>query len=206
MTDTPPTVEVTITLSEYESLRREIEMRATLSSSLIALDLSALGVGLVAAKNSIDLYAGLGFLSVMLWLFWLDHTEQIWKLATYISLRLRPVLQRAAPQSLEWESFLRRLDEQKRVRATNYAALYITILFASVPPLLAIVLAVRAAQVPGGFDVTLGVRLASAGAVVAFWLFALGQFRQFTRSRDQMDSWISHPDTFAPTQPAPPRP
>lgn len=199
MTGEPTTVEVTITLSEYESLRREIEMRATLSSSLIALDLSALGVGLVAAKNSIDLYAGLGFLSVMLWLFWLDHTEQIWKLATYISLRLRPILQRAAPGSLGWESFLRRLDEQKRVRSTNYAALYITILFASVPPLLAVVLVGRAAQVPGGFDLTMAVRLAGAVSVVAFWVFALGQFRQFTRSRDQMDSWINHPETFDET-------
>jgi len=187
---------VTVTLTEYESLRREIEMRATLSSSLIALDLSALGVGLVAAQSSIDLYAGLGFLSIMLWLFWLDHTEQIWKLATYISLRLRPVLESAAPGSLGWEAFLRELDARKLVRATNYAALYITILFASVPPLLAIVLVVRAANAHTGLDLSMVTRFVSAAAVIAFWVFALGQFREFTHSRNQMDEWIKHPDSF----------
>jgi hypothetical protein len=190
------TLAVTVHLAEYESLRREIETRATLSSSLIALELSALGLGLVAAQRSIDLYAGLGFLSVVLWLFWLDHTEQIWKLATYIALRLRPALTSAAPDSLGWEPFLRELDTRKLVRSTNYAASYITLLFASVPPLLAIVMAVRAAQARADLDMVMASRFVSVVAVVAVWAFALAQYRQFSRSRDQMDNWIRHPDTF----------
>lgn len=181
--------DVAIRLSEYETLRREIEMRATLSSSLVALNLSALGIGLVAAGDTIDLYAGLGFLSAILWLFWLDHTEQIWKLATYISLRLRPPLQSVAPGSLDWEPFLRELDSQKTVRSTNYAAFYITLLFAVVPPVLTAVYVVRAVQARTGDAVT-GLRLLAAVAVVAFWVFALVQFRQFNRSRRHMDDLI----------------
>lgn len=190
MTDNGDPQDVSIRLSEYEALRREIEMRATLSSSLVALNLSALGIGLVAAGDTIDLYAGLGFLSAILWLFWLDHTEQIWKLATYISIRLRPPLQSVAPGSLDWEPFLRKLDAEKTVRSTNYAAFYITLLFAVVPPLLTAVYVVRAVQARAEAGAVTSLRLVAAGAVVAFWVFALIQFRQFNRSRRHMDDLI----------------
>jgi hypothetical protein len=183
--------DVSVRLSEYEALRREIEMRATLSSSLVALNLSALGIGLVAAGQTIDLYAGLAFLSTILWLFWLDHTEQIWKLATYIATRLRPSLQSVAPGSLDWEAFLRRLDARRAVRSTNYAAFYITLLFASVPPLLTAVYVVRAFRDSQDLDGFTFLRLTAAAAVLAFWVFALVQFRHFNRSRRHLDSLIS---------------
>lgn len=187
---------VPIYLSEYESLRSEIEMRATLSSSLVALELSALGIGLVAASDLIDLYAGLAFLSTILWLFWLDHTEQIWKLATYISLQLRPVLVSRAPHSLGWEQFLRQLDSRRVVRSTKNAAFYITLLFASMPPLLGAVFIAAATRQASAVDLALVGRLVAAAGVYAFWIYALMQFRTFSRSRDQMDSWIQKPDTF----------
>lgn len=116
-------VAASIHVTEYESLRREIETRATLPSSLIALELSALGFGLAAAQTRIDLYAGLAFLSIIFWLFWLDHTEQIWKMATYIAIRLRPTLADMAPGALGWEPFLRELD-RTLVRSKNSAATY----------------------------------------------------------------------------------
>jgi hypothetical protein len=191
-----PSLAVTVHVAEYESLRREIETRATLSSSLIALELSALGIGLVAAQDSIDLYGGLGFLSLILWLFWLDHTEQIWKLATYISMRLRPTLSALAPGTLGWEQFLREVDARKLVRSTNYAAFYITLMFATVPPVLSVVLVVRAAHVRAHLDAVMVLRFATAVAVLAFWVFTLDQFRKFSRSRDQMDSWIRDPSTY----------
>lgn len=184
-----------IHVAEYESLRREIETRATLSSSLIALELSALGFGLAAAQTRIDLYAGLAFLSIIFWLFWLDHTEQIWKMATYIAIRLRPTLADRAPGALGWESFLRELD-RKLVRSKNSAAAYVTLLFASVPPLLAIAFAVRAALERDHVDTTMIARFVGAFAILAFWAFALDQLRRFTHSRNQMDGWISDPDSY----------
>lgn len=188
--------DISIYLSEYESLRREIEMRATLSSSLVALELSALGIGLVAAKGLIDLYAGLAFLSAILWLFWLDHTEQIWKLATYISIQLRPVLVDAAPNALRWEQFLRDLDARRVVRSTKNAAFYITLLFASMPPLLGVVFFAAAIHESNSLDLIMAGRLTAFIGVFAFWVYALMQFRSFSSSRDQMDTWIQHPSTF----------
>jgi hypothetical protein len=185
---------VEVHLREYDSLRREIETRATLSSSLIALELSALGVGLLAAPNFVDLYAGLGFLTVVLWLFWLDHTEQIWKLATYIAIRLRPALATVHSSALGWEPFLRELDARPLIRSTTYVAMYITLMYASVPPLFVTVYIINALK--GQPELVMGVRLVSAVAIVAFWAFALHQFRQFTRSRNQMDAWISDPESF----------
>jgi len=187
---------ISIYLSEYESLRREIEMRATLSSSLVALELSALGIGLVAAKDLIDLYAGLAFLSAILWLFWLDHAEQIWKLATYISLQLRPVLVETAPHALGWEQFLRNLDSRRVVRSTRNAAFYITLLFASMPPVLGVVFVAAAAHQSNALDPVMSGRLVAAAGVFALWVYALVQFRSFSASRDQMDKWIQHPSTF----------
>ncbi|MDX6307889.1 MAG: hypothetical protein QOI06_935 [Nocardioidaceae bacterium] len=191
MTDDRDPQDVSIRLSEYEALRREIEMRATLASSLVALELSALGIGLVSAGETLDLYPGLGFLSTMLWLFWLDHTEQIWKLATYISVRLRPSLQSVAPRSLDWERFLRELDAQKAVRSTNYAAFYITLLFAVVPPLLTAVYVVRIVEAGTSAEAVAPVRLVVAVVVIAFWVFGMTQFREFNRSRRHMDERIS---------------
>lgn len=189
---------IPVYIAEYESLRREIETRATLSSSLVALELSALGIGLVAAGNQLDLYVGLAFLSTILWLFWLDHTEQIWKLATYISLGLRPSLTEVAEHAFEWEAFLRSLDRRRPVRSTNYAALYITLLFATIPPILVVVFVVQVLNETGQSTPIEAARLLVAAMATAFWGFALFQFWQFTSSRNTMDSWILNPDTFAP--------
>jgi hypothetical protein len=189
-------VAISVYLAEYESLRREIEMRATLSSSLVALELSALGIGLVAATNLIDLYAGLAFLSTILWLFWLDHTEQIWKLACYISLELRPLLVAAAPGSLGWERFLRSLDSRRVVRSTKNAAFYISLLFASMPPILGGIFVAAALHSPLQSGLPLAGRLLVAVVIYAFWIYALLQFRIFSASRNQMDAWIQDPATF----------
>jgi hypothetical protein len=94
--------------TEYNAARAEINLRTQLGVTIIGLDLTALGSGLSLASKTPNVVVALAAVSAYLWSLWLDQASQVWKLAAYISLRLQP---RAGPGVLEWEAFLRALDE-----------------------------------------------------------------------------------------------
>jgi hypothetical protein len=94
--------------TEFDAARSEINLRTQLGVTIIGLDLGALGSGLSLVSKTPNIVVGLAAVSAYLWSLWLDQASQVWKLAAYISLRLQP---RAGPGVLEWEAFLRALDE-----------------------------------------------------------------------------------------------
>lgn len=94
--------------TEFEAARSEINMRTQLGLTIVGLDLTALGTGLSLVSKTPSIVVPLAAVSAYLWSLWLDQASQVWKLAAYIALRLRP---RAGQGVLEWEAFLRVLDE-----------------------------------------------------------------------------------------------
>jgi hypothetical protein len=94
--------------TEFEAARSEIDLRTQLGLTIIGLDLAALGTGLSLVSKTPSIVVALAAVSAYLWSLWLDQASQVWKLAAYIALRIQP---RAGPGMLEWEPFLRTLDE-----------------------------------------------------------------------------------------------
>ena len=99
-----------VDLAEFDRLRTEIDSRTTLSNQLISYQLTALGAGIAVFDKYPDVLLGLAAVSTFLWLFWIDHTTQIYKLAAYLELRLAPRLRKDGVDLLSWERFLRRVD------------------------------------------------------------------------------------------------
>jgi len=178
-------------LKEFDACRSEIQNRTTLSYNLIALELGVLGVGVPVGLKNIDLLGGLGLISSLLWLLWLDHTEQIYKLAAYIGTDLRSALVRRCPDALGWEGFLRRLDQGGAVRPTNSISTYVWLLYSTVSPILNAVYAVRASYERSSLDGLMVFRFALCLFSLGVWVFAVTQYRAFTASRRQIDRLIS---------------
>ena len=81
-----------VDLAEFQKLRDEIMARTQLVNTLVGVELAALGVGISSFTSIPDVLIGLAAVSSFLWLLWLDHAEQVQKIAAYIALRLRPRL------------------------------------------------------------------------------------------------------------------
>jgi hypothetical protein len=195
-----------IDLSEYEQLRAEINNRTALSAGLVAAQLGAVGGGLSVMKDFPDVVLGLATVSSFLWLLWIDHTSQIYKVAAYISLRLAPRLRAGNPELLGWERFLRALDQEDQAAAkvlfgqattknvsllrTEQIGLFIALLFGLSPILLIIgsILA-RPNEV---FDCGKILSLHSGVLVVAIaaWLFAIDRYRRFVQARRSIDEAV----------------
>lgn len=101
----------TVDLCEFEQLRYEINNRTQLASALVGLQLTVLGAGLVVLNNFPDVVVALAAVASFLWLLWIDHTSQIYKIAAYIGLYLAPRLREGDAELLGWEHFLRNIDQ-----------------------------------------------------------------------------------------------
>jgi len=107
---------------EYQALRQEVSNRQALSSTLVAADLAIFGAGVSVGIKYPDVLFALAVISSMLWLFWLSQTMQIYRIAAYVALEIRPSLRRIYGHDLlNWESYVRRLT---RSRAMAIEALY----------------------------------------------------------------------------------
>ncbi len=108
---------ISIHLAEYASLRQEIDNRTRLANQLVFSQLTVLGAGMavfdVDKAFVQDVLLGLAAISACLWLFWLDHLRQIFKIGAYIGLRLAPILQGFDARALGWEKFLREIDSDE---------------------------------------------------------------------------------------------
>jgi len=63
-------------IAEFEGLRQEIGIRITISYTLVALELAALGTGLSLAGKTTQVLGGLAAISSLLWLYWIDNSAQ----------------------------------------------------------------------------------------------------------------------------------
>lgn len=185
---------VEVQLKEFEQLRQEIVARINLAYALIALELTVLGAGLTVFDKFPEVVVGLAVASSFLWLIFIDHAAQVYKLAAYISLWLAPQVRSDAPGSLRWEEFLRQVDQggEDTARAlyrregaprpdgwikSGGPSPFLAALFGGSPPVL---LAAYAAS--SGLSGPLAEQAVRGGVLLAslgFWLLALWRYRAF---------------------------
>lgn len=181
-----------IDLVEFERLRQEIDGRTNLAYGLIALEIAALGAAISVVDKVPDVLLGAAIISSYLWLFWMDHAGQIYKIAAYIAIKLAPRLRTISPGSMAWEFFLRELDagnERSRLALFSASQLpsnprglwrpgsadwYTALLFGGAPPIL---LFTYAFILPNAF-VPLRIFAMTVGTLL--WLLTCLRFRIFT--------------------------
>jgi hypothetical protein len=199
-------------LAEYDHLRGEIDNRTTLAYGLIALQLAALGAGLSAADKLPEILLGLAMVSSFLWVFWMDHTGQIFKIAAYIALRLAPRLRGATPDALGWERFFRDLDAGAVPEWTNLARgrfpvhttgsvhLYTGALFGVPPPAFLVAYLVSGVHGSGGGE---ALRWAGVAAALVLWIATILRFRVYLRMIDAIGDMIRPPGDAGTTAATP---
>lgn len=192
-------------LAEYDHLRQEIDNRTTLAYGLIAIELAALGAGLSAFDKFPEILLGLAVVSSFLWVFWMDHTGQIFKIAAYIALRLAPRLRKASPGAFGWERFFRELDagvlpewvkqEGGRpfpIHTTGSVHLYTGALFGMPPPVFLLAYAVSGVHGSQGGEI---LRWAGFAAAFVLWVAAIHRFTVYLRMIDGIGRMILEPDS-----------
>ncbi len=168
-----------VDLAEFQKLRDEIMARTQLVNTLVGVELAALGAGISSFTTVPDVLIGLAAVSSFLWLLWLDHAEQVQKIAAYIALRLRPRLAVGTDQVLRWETYMRQLDREPRMPHTQAVSNYIAGLFAGGPVVLLTIygLVVSDRFEDGSFSQV--ARFVGLGIAVLLWLVTLRQYRVF---------------------------
>jgi hypothetical protein len=103
---------LSIALKEYDGTRNEIENRMDMAGHVIVGYITAIGAGISIAPRAPDVLLAVAFIAAPAWLLWLDHTEQICKLAGYIGIDLQPRVDALANdrRAFGWERFLRTID------------------------------------------------------------------------------------------------
>ena len=168
-----------VDLAEFQKLRDEIMARTQLVHTLVGVELAALGAGISSFTSVPDVLIGLAAVSSFLWLLWLDHAEQVQKIAAYIALRLRPRLTVGSDQVLRWETYMRQLDREPRMPHTQAVSNYIAGLFAGGPLVLLTIygLVVSDRFEDGSFPQV--ARFVGLGVAVLLWVVTLRQYRVF---------------------------
>ena len=197
-------------LKEYEQLRQELTSRINLAYALIALDLTVLGAGLTVFQAFPEIVVGLSAVSCFLWLIFMDHASQVYKIAAYISLHIAPNLRAVASHSMRWEEFLRKVDAGGRPASEElYGApdqavprewivsggpsKYLAMLFGGSSPILVIAFVAST-----GVDGTWPERLLRAGVLLGslgVWLMALIRYRSFQQTIRAINRAIIYRDT-----------
>lgn len=184
-------------LREYETLRQEINNRTTISYTLVALDLAALGAGLSIADKSKAILVALAAISSLLWLYWADHSGQVNRIAAYIAIQLAPRIGADEGRPvLQWEAFLRRFnaggestsqvlfgpaqsDPGPSIRRVVSSDWYTTLLFGGAPPLLLGLYVAANARASASAAVEAAIATA-AGTVL--WAYALINYWHMRRA------------------------
>lgn len=139
-----------------------------------------------AARGYPPIMIALGVISTLLWLFWLTQTMQVYRIAAYISLELRPrLIDIYQMRLLEWESYVRRFTANRESAAQvlyrgrrdmraprifrNRDGVYISLLFGGGTPLLLTATAITRFH----FDTSaLALKIAAAASLI-LWICAL---------------------------------
>jgi hypothetical protein len=176
----------TVDLEEFRQLRAEINNRTTLGNQIFSYTVLAIGAGLAVFDKMPDILLGLSLLSCWFWLLWLDHTGQVFKIAPYIALKLRPRLQFENETTLGWEYFIRKLDSDGfdaqdgtsnfSIPKTGATIGYAAILFAGTAPVLMTIYWFVQMQ-SSTHDLFYDIRIWGMVGVAAVWLFAVFRAR-----------------------------
>ena len=111
-----------VDLVEFQRVRAEIDNRTTISETIILGHITALGTGLSLSGKVPDVLLALSYVSSLLWLSWLAHTRQIYKLSGYVATQLGPRFPHPpVKRALYWEEYSRMVD---RVGLTAYELTY----------------------------------------------------------------------------------
>ncbi len=199
--------DIQVDLKEFERLRQEIDNRTLLGNYLLLAEVTALGAGILIVAHLHEALLGMALVTSYLWLLWLDHTEQVFKIAAYIGLRLSPRLQRASQDALGWEMFRRRLDRggseaiealysvkagpgvpsQVTIRPTRNIVRHVTLVFGILPVVLLVTYAfLRYDYLHKGGAAAWG-RVGGLVLSLCLWTISLFQWFQFTRSVNAME-------------------
>ncbi|MFC5184898.1 hypothetical protein [Actinomadura harenae] len=186
-----------IKLGEFQALRQEITNRLTISYTILALGLAAFGTGFSVANRSSHVLAALSGISALLWLYWIDNSLSIHRIAAYIAVVLAPSLGTRDADALSWEMFFRNVcvggdradlvlfknsqaNRTGRIRPAQSADWYATILFGGAPPvLLSLYVGANAHHgSPPGLTVW-----AAAVVCAAIWAYAVRAFVRLVQER-----------------------
>lgn len=193
-----------IDVAEYERLRGEIDNRTQIANALVAVDLTALGVGLASLPALPEIVIGIAAASIFLWMLWTDQGVQVWKIAAYMEIELAPRLRESSPDVLGWEPFLRRLDKggpsalaalglddsthRLHTLKTANVGLYISALFGGAPlVLLAVGAGAMFEDLSGAGRLALGLALVAS---LVGWTVAFLVYRRFRAFRSIIDEAI----------------
>src|SRR5690349_25037067 len=104
---------LSVALNEYERARDEIDHRMEMASHVIVAYITAVGAAISIAPKAPDVLLAVAFVAGPAWLLWLDHTEQICKLAGYVGVRLNSRIHLLVDDddAVGWERFLRSVDQ-----------------------------------------------------------------------------------------------
>lgn len=176
---------VTVHVAEYQALRQEVNNRQTISNALIAADLTAFGVGVSAEHQNVAVLIALAVVSSLIWLFWLTQTLQIYRIAAYVALELRPrLVGLCRSEILGWETYVRLLTSSQRTAALalfksesrsnpsitrNVDGVYVSMLLGGATPLILAAIAIANYHHKGN-DL---VWQAAVGVSLLLWLYAV---------------------------------
>ncbi len=196
----------TVNLCEYEQLRSEINNRTNLAAGLIAIQLAALGAGLSILNDLPDIVVALAIISSLLWLMWIDHASQVYKIAAYISLYLAPRLREGDETVLGWESFMRKFDQggqqaadalyqglvskHIKVLPTSTIGGFISGLFGASAPLLISGFVFSMYEELAKWSSILSLRGVLVILATMVWLYAWSKYRLFVAMRIAIDQAV----------------
>jgi len=188
----------TVDLEEFKQLRAEINNRTTLGNQIFSYTVVAIGAGLTVFDKVPDILLGLSLLSCWFWLLWLDHTGQVFKIAPYIALKLRPRLQFGEETTLGWEYFIRKLDadgfdfregaNRFNIPKTGATIGYAAILFAGTAPVLMAIY--WFVQMRSSNNLFYDIRAVGMVGVASVWLFAVFRARALTDMMNNINAAI----------------
>lgn len=96
---------------EYEQVMAESREHLKVCDALVALEVTALGVGIPVGFTNFYVLPALAVLTIILSLRYLDHVTEMYRIAAYVSVELRSKLIDVVSNQdiLRWERFLRQL-------------------------------------------------------------------------------------------------
>ncbi|WP_410566973.1 hypothetical protein [Amycolatopsis sp. cmx-4-61] len=196
--------------AEYDNLRAELIFHQTNASTIFALNIAGMGIGITASAKLDAALLVLAFLSCVLWFRYSDHVIALFRIAAYFELELRPrVYDRLKEPVLGWESYLREKfspgKSAKSSRFTLDSRMGIVVAsgaFLAPPPLLRVAFVLQHWPTTSGFSRVL---LVIAGVVVAAaWFYSVFRGIHTVRELRQLDEEISSAAKALPTRNAHP--
>ncbi|OXM69770.1 hypothetical protein [Amycolatopsis vastitatis] len=192
--------------TEYDNLRTELIFHQTNASTIFALNIAGMGIGVTASAKLDAALLVLAILSCVLWFRYSDHVIALFRIAAYFELELRPrVVARLKEPVLGWEGYLRKkFTPRKHTKSSRFtldSRMGIVVAsgaFLAPPPLLCVAFVLRQWPDTAGFSRVLLVVASAVTAVV--WLYSTLRGIYTVRELRQLDNEISSAAELLPGQ------